>query len=63
MKTLRLFLPQREQEAKSDQVTVVYGSRRVGKTTLVSEFTTTYPNASVQSITSADFDSFLRFNG
>lgn len=29
----------------------------------VKEFTTTYPNASVQSITSEDFDSFLRFNG
>lgn len=42
MKIQRLLLPQLEERVKPGQVAVVYGPRRVGKTTLVKEFLDSY---------------------
>lgn len=42
MKIQRLLLPQLEERVKSGQVAVVYGPRRVGKTTLVKEYLDSY---------------------
>ncbi len=42
MKIHRLLLPQLEERVRSGQVAVVYGPRRVGKTTLVKEYLDSY---------------------
>jgi uncharacterized protein len=42
MKIKRLLLPQLEEKVKPGQVVVVYGPRRVGKTTLVKEYLASY---------------------
>lgn len=42
MKIKRLLLPQLEEKVKPGQVAVVYGPRRVGKTTLVKEYLGSY---------------------